>query len=63
MDGMHDMGGRQGFGAVRYTRNAQAFHADGKCAQIRFMPSQCDAASSTWTNTVTRSSEWSRDIT
>jgi len=28
MDGMHDMGGRQGFGAVRYTRNAQAFHAD-----------------------------------
>ena len=28
MDGMHDMGGRQGFGAVRYTQNAQAFHAD-----------------------------------
>ena len=28
MDGMHDMGGRQGFGAVRYTLNAQAFHAD-----------------------------------
>ena len=27
MDGMHDLGGRQGFGAVRYTRNAQAFHA------------------------------------
>ena len=22
MDGMHDMGGRQGFGAVRYTLNA-----------------------------------------
>ena len=28
MDGMHDMGGRQGFGAVRYTQNAQAFHDD-----------------------------------
>jgi nitrile hydratase len=28
MDGMHDMGGRQGFGAVRYTQNAQAFHEE-----------------------------------
>ena len=28
MDGIHDMGGRQGFGAVRYTRKAHAFHAD-----------------------------------
>ena len=28
MDGIHDMGGRQGFGVVRYTRKAQAFHAD-----------------------------------
>ncbi len=28
MDGMHDMGGRQGFGVVRYTLNAPAFHAD-----------------------------------
>ena len=27
MDGMHDLGGRQGFGAVRYTLNALAFHA------------------------------------
>ena len=27
MDGMHDLGGKQGFGPVRYTRNAQAFHA------------------------------------
>ena len=27
MDGVHDMGGRQGFGAVRYTPNASAFHA------------------------------------
>src|SRR6187455_337139 len=26
MDGIHDMGGRQGFGRVRYTENAQAFH-------------------------------------
>lgn len=27
MDGIHDMGGRQGFGRVRYTRSAMAFHA------------------------------------
>ena len=27
MDGMHDLGGKQGFGKVRYTRNAQPFHA------------------------------------
>ena len=27
MDGMHDLGGKQGFGKVRYTLNAQAFHA------------------------------------
>jgi nitrile hydratase len=28
MDGVHDMGGRQGFGPVRYTLNAPAFHAE-----------------------------------
>jgi nitrile hydratase subunit beta len=27
MDGIHDLGGRQGFGTVRYTLNAPAFHA------------------------------------
>jgi nitrile hydratase subunit beta len=27
MDGMHDLGGKQGFGPVRYTSNATAFHA------------------------------------
>jgi len=27
MDGMHDLGGRQGFGPVRYTLSARAFHA------------------------------------
>src|SRR6185503_15284101 len=27
MDGVHDMGGRQGFGRVRYSFNATAFHA------------------------------------
>ena len=27
MDGIHDLGGRQGFGAVRYTPNARAVHA------------------------------------
>jgi nitrile hydratase len=26
MDGVHDLGGRQGFGAVRVTRNASPFH-------------------------------------
>jgi nitrile hydratase beta subunit len=28
MDGVHDLGGRQGFGRVRYTLNAPAFHAE-----------------------------------
>lgn len=28
MDGVHDLGGRQGFGRVRYTVDAQAFHED-----------------------------------
>jgi nitrile hydratase len=28
MDGVHDLGGRQGFGTVRYTLNAPAFHAE-----------------------------------
>jgi nitrile hydratase beta subunit len=28
MDGMHDLGGRQGFGEVAYTLNAPAFHAE-----------------------------------
>jgi len=28
MDGIHDMGGRQGFGRVRHSPNAGAFHAD-----------------------------------
>ena len=27
MDGMHDLGGKQGFGRVRYTRDARPFHA------------------------------------
>ena len=27
MDGIHDMGGRQGFGPVRYTHDAKPFHA------------------------------------
>ena len=26
MDGIHDLGGRQGFGRVRFTKNAKAFH-------------------------------------
>jgi len=27
MDGMHDLGGRQGFGRVRHARDAKVFHA------------------------------------
>ena len=27
MDGVHDLGGKQGFGPVRYSNDAQAFHA------------------------------------
>src|SRR5881394_3892996 len=27
MDGMHDLGGKQGFGTVRYTLDAPAYHA------------------------------------
>ena len=27
MDGVHDLGGKQGFGRVRYARNARPFHA------------------------------------
>ena len=27
MDGMHDLGGRQGFGSVRYSHDARPFHA------------------------------------
>ena len=28
MDGIHDLGGKQGFGRIRFTANAKAFHAD-----------------------------------
>src|SRR6478609_3551995 len=28
MDGMHDLGGKQGFGAIRYTHDASPFHTD-----------------------------------
>ena len=28
MDGMHDLGGKQGFGRVRHSRKAQVFHAE-----------------------------------
>jgi nitrile hydratase subunit beta len=32
MDGVHDLGGRQGFGRVRYTLDAPAFHASWEVA-------------------------------
>lgn len=28
MDGMHDLGGKEGFGTVRHSKNAPVFHAD-----------------------------------
>ena len=28
MDGIHDLGGRQGFGPIRYSAGAPAFHED-----------------------------------
>ena len=28
MDGMHDVGGKQGFGKVKHRPDAQVFHAD-----------------------------------
>ena len=28
MDGIHDLGGRQGFGRIRHTPNGSPFHAD-----------------------------------
>nr|NDG61749.1 nitrile hydratase subunit beta [Betaproteobacteria bacterium] len=28
MDGVHDLGGKQGFGSVRFVKNAAVFHHD-----------------------------------
>ena len=37
MDGMHDLGGKQGFGPVRHSPKAQAFHADWeKCVNAMY---------------------------
>ena len=64
MDGMHDLGGRQGFGACATRSTRTAFHARvGECARTRSMRSRCGTASSTWTSTATRSSAWSRATT
>ncbi len=60
MDGMHDLGGRQGFGPVRYTLNAPAFHAAWEVRANSLYAFAVRAASSTWTSTATRSSAWSR---
>jgi hypothetical protein len=60
MDGIHDLGGRQGFGPVRYLPDAPAFHADWEKRINALYGWRCGAASSTWTSTVTRSSGWSR---
>ena len=36
MDGIHDLGGRQGFGGVRYAIDAQAFHEPWEVRANRF---------------------------
>ena len=37
MDGMHDLGGRQGFGRVRYRAGRQPFTPLGRSASMRCM--------------------------
>ena len=64
MDGMHDLGGKQGFGAVRYSPNAHGVpRAVGEARQRALRARGAGSASSTWTSTATRSSAWSRATT
>ncbi len=35
MDGMHDLGGKQGFGRVRHSLRAQTFHEPWRSASMR----------------------------
>ena len=63
MDGMHDLGGRQGFGRVRYAPGAPAFHAAWERRVNALYGWRSGSASSTWTSTGTRSSAWSRATT
>ena len=57
MDGIHDLGGRQGFGPIRYAVEARRLSMRrGKSGSMRSMAWRSGAASSTWTNTGTRSS-------
>ena len=61
MDGIHDLGGRQGFGRVRHTLDAhRPSTSRGRSASTRSTRSRSSSASSTWTSTATRSSAWSR---
>jgi hypothetical protein len=60
MDGIHDLGGKQGFGPVRYTNDARPFHTPWEVRATHYMCSQCGAAFSTWTSIVMRSNEWNR---
>ena len=64
MDGMHDLGGKQGFGRVRHSpTRAGLSRSRGRSASTRSTRSRSSSASSTWTSTVTRSSAWSRATT
>ena len=61
MDGMHDLGGKQGFGrGPLFAERARRFTRRGKRASTRSIRSRSSSASSTWTSTATRSSAWSR---
>ena len=64
MDGIHDLGGRQGFGRVRYSPDAPGLpRAVGEARQRALLARGAGSASSTWTSTATRSSAWSRATT
>ena len=61
MDGMHDLGGKQGFGrGPPLARRARPSTSRGRSASTRSTRSRSSSASSTWTSTATRSSAWSR---
>ena len=50
MDGIHDLGGRQGFGRIRHTLKAQTFHEPWERRSTRLLARRQAPAFSTWTN-------------
>ena len=63
MDGMHDIGGKQGFGRVRHAPQAPVFHEDWEKRMNALYAWWCATAFSTWTNTAMPSSAWNRATT